>query len=132
MGDYYTDSNIGNRIGSLAVQLKMRPYDLEFIIHHLEENDEGDVKTLLWALGTSLNFSDPLLNMGIAFAIKHRLSPVAQFCGECGGECLSKEVDEGVGGIDVAGATENHHDYQVVSSCCEGTIYSDSNLTDIA
>lgn len=40
-------------------------------------------------------------------------------CAECGEECFAKTIDNGIGGYEFWGAKGTHHDYQVVSNCCE-------------
>lgn len=51
------------------------------------------------------------------------------YCGECGKECSARLVDEGIGPFEFWGSRGTHHEYVVVSSCCEATVYEDKDLT---
>lgn len=43
-------------------------------------------------------------------------------CESCGEACTARVVDMGIGAYEYWGAREVHHDYQVVSPCCDAEV----------
>jgi hypothetical protein len=50
------------------------------------------------------------------------------WCSDCGKECSSTQIDEGIGPYEFWGARGVHHDWVTVSDCCEAEIL-ESNPT---
>jgi len=51
------------------------------------------------------------------------------FCGECGKPCNVEKQECGFGKLDVMGSAINDIRYKWVSTCCDGDIFEDEELT---
>ena len=51
------------------------------------------------------------------------------YCGECKQECTPVAEDQGVGSYECHGYRGVHHDWCLVSDCCDAEVYLDEECT---